>query len=241
LSVRIDLSAYLGEFEAFSALADNFVDKSSTLRLAEVVGDLKTGVTRGLAKWIWETRADIVFRPSTIYDGPGRNHAETWLDVRFKCKFVRPQTVKRAVSVWEISNAATHLRIRKQDGDLPFHFDYKNRRQWGPQMHFQVSEALGNLPIPRILSPIFLPSDCADLALAELHPEEWRRLQAAGNSSRHVSVIRDAQEHRTLTYLRDIGTLWASSNASTRVCMLQDYTATPVTLPDWRGRTAASW
>ena len=149
--------------------------------------------------------------------------------------------MQKRVSVWQIANGATHLTIRKDGGNLPFHFDSKNPKQWGPQMHFQVSEALGNLPIPRIMSPIFLPSDCADLALAELHPEEWRRFQAAGNSSRHVSVMRDAQEHRTMSYLRNIGTIWLSNRTSTRVCMLQDYTANSFTLPDQRGRTASSW
>jgi len=241
VSARIDLAAYAQELEAFAALAEDFVDRSSTLRLSDVVRQLQTGVGLGTRRWSWETRANIVFRPSTAYDGPGRVHAETWLELGFKLDFTRPASVRRQVTVWEVESAATHVRLHKQGGDMSFHFDCKNDQQWGPQLHFQVSEAMGNLPIPRIASAIFLPSDCADLALAELHHEEWRRLQAAGTSARHVSVIRDAQEYRTMSYLRNIDAFWKGSRASTRVSMLQDYTASSITLPDQRGRTAASW
>jgi hypothetical protein len=241
LSARIDLAAYAQELEAFAALAEDFVDKGSTLRLTDVVRELRTGVDLGNRRWSWATRTNIVFRPSTAYDGPGRVHGETWLELGFRFDFTRPANVRRQVTVWQIESASTHIRIHKEDGESSFHFDCKNAQQWGPQLHFQVAEDQVNLPIPRLVSAIFLPSDCADLALAELHHEEWRRLQAAGASARHVSVIRDAQENRTMTYLRNIEALWKGSVASTRICMLQDYTASFVTLPDHRGRTAASW
>jgi len=238
LSVLIDLDDYLGEVEAFAELANDFVDKSSALRLTDIVRELKTGIDLGQSEWSWETKKDIVFRPSQLYDGPGRRHIDTWLKLGFRCEFVRPKQVKKAKTIWNIATTATHVEIYKNDGRMPCHFDYKNDRQWGPQLHFQVSESIGNLPIPRILSMSFLPTDCADLLLAELHHEEWRRLQAAGSSSRHVSVIRDAQEHRTKAYIENIANLWHGDKKSTRICMLQNYTATVEALPNCRGRSA---
>jgi hypothetical protein len=239
MSVLIDLADYLEEVEAFVALAEEFVDKSSALRLSDVKRELKTGIDFGQSEWSWETREDILFRPSRLYDGPGRTHVDTWLNLGFKCDFIRPKSVKKSRTVWEIVGSATHVTISKDDGHMSCHFDYKNRGQWGPQLHFQVSEDIGNLPIPRILSPSFLPTDCADLILAELHPEAWRQLQAAGTSSRHVSVIREAQEHRTKTYVENIANMWRGDTKSTRVCMLQNYTATIAALPDRRGRSLA--
>ncbi|MDP3859497.1 MAG: hypothetical protein Q8Q73_17210 [Stagnimonas sp.] len=239
MTVLIDLADYLGEVEAFAALADDFVDKSSALRLSDVVRDLKTGIDLGAATWSWQTRQDIVFRPSQAYDGPGRAHIDTWLDLGFKCDFARPKSVQKSKTAWEIVGSATHVTIRKNDGHLPCHFDYKNGGQWGPQLHFQVSENVGNLPIPRIPSTSFLPTDCADLILSELHHEEWRQLQAAGGSSRHVSVIRSAQEHRTKAYVENIANMWRGDTKSTRVCMLQNYTATVAALPDRHGRLVA--
>lgn len=239
MSVLIDLADYLGEVEAFAGLADDFVDKSSALRLADIVRELKTGIDLGQPEWSWQTRDDIVFRPSRLYDGPGRTHVDTWLKLGFKCDFYRPRSVRKAATVWAIVRSATHVTISKDDGNMPCHFDYKNDAQWGPQLHFQVSEDLGNLPIPRIPSASFLPTDCADLLLAELHHEEWRQLQAAGSSSRHVSVIREAQEQRTKAYIENIASLWRGDTKSTRVCMLQNYTATVSALPDRRGRSVA--
>ena len=237
MSALIDLAAYSQEVEAFVALAAEFVDKNSALRLADIERDLNTGVGAGAAKWSWETRDTILFQPSTAYDGPGKAHVETFLELTFKFVFERPVRVRKRSTVWKIASAATHLLIRKEGGGLPFHFDYKNSGQWGPQLHFQVAETLGGLPIPRIPSPTFLPTDCIDLALAELHHEDWRRRQAAGANSRHVSLIRRAQENRTKTYLRNIASLWDGDTSCTRVCMLQEYTATVTALPDQHNRT----
>ncbi|ESW95650.1 hypothetical protein X769_28270 [Mesorhizobium sp. LSJC268A00] len=239
MSVLIDLAEYLGEVEAFAALADDFVDKRSALRLTDVVRELKTGIDLGQPEWSWQTREDIVFRPSRLYDGPGRVHVDTWLRLGFKCDFYRPKSVKKATTIWAIVGSATHVTISKDNGNMPCHFDYKNNQQWGPQLHFQVSENLGNLPIPRIPSTAFLPTDCADLVLAELHHEAWRQLQAAGSSSRHVSVIREAQEHRTRAYVENIASFWRGDTKSTRVSMLQNYSATIAALPDRRGRSVA--
>lgn len=220
-------------------LAGEFVDKSSALRLAEIQRNLNTGVRAGVPRWSWETRGDILFRPSTAYDGPGKAHVETFLELAFKIEFERPARVRKKSTVWKIANTATHLVIRKEGGRLPFHFDYKNPGQWGPQLHFQVAEALGGLPIPRIPSTAFLPTDCIDLALAELHHEDWRRRQAAGSNGRHVAIIRRAQENRAKTYLRNIASLWDGDTSSTRICMLQGYTATVAALPDQHDRTPA--
>jgi hypothetical protein len=242
LSTIIDLAEYAAEVEAFAALATDFVDKSSSITLAEMLSTLRRGIQFGHPEWCWQTRKNIVFRSSRAYDGPGRNFDDTWLELSFNCKFTRPKKVKRKVTVWQIANSATHIRIRRDTDVLPFHFDYKNLGQWGPQLHFQVSEELGNLPIPRILSGAFLPTDCADLVLSELHHDDWRRHQAAGASSRNMSTMRDGQEHRTMSYLRNIASLWQGDRRATRVCMLQDYTSTHPALPGHSGRLPAkSW
>lgn len=244
MNVLIDLDAYHPEFEAFSALAADFVDKSSSLHLADVARDLRTGIDQNQAEWTWSTRSDILFKASTSYDGPGRTHADTRFALGFTCTFSRPARVRKSCTVWKLTSAATHVSIRRDrdGGFLAFHFDYKNRNQWGPQVHFQVSETIGRLPIPRLLTTAFLPTDCADVMLAELHRDEWRRRQHEGSSSRNVSVLRDAQEKRTISYLRDIESMWNSDHKSTRFTMLQDYTATLKALPDWRGRDAvAGW
>lgn len=238
MSALIDLAAYKAEVDAFVALADNFVDRTSALRLADVQRDLETGVSMGESSWCWETRENILFRPSIAYDGPGRTHVETYLELGFRFEFNRPVRTRRRSSVWRISASATHVTIRKEGGELPCHFDYKNASQWGPQLHFQIAETLGNLPIPRIPSTTFLPTDCIDLALAELHHEEWLRHQNVGANSRHVSVVRNAQENRTKVYLQNVASLWSDDKSCTRVCMLQNYTATVEALPDQLGRIA---
>jgi len=241
LSVRIDLAAYAAELEAFSSLADDFVDKGSSLRLTDIHRQLRSGIDLAKSRWTWETRENIVFKPSTTFDWPDRHFPETRFELGFKFVFKRPANVGRKVTVWQIENAATHIKIAKNGCELPFHFDYKNPGQWGPQLHFQVSEELSDLPIPRIPSPIFLPSDCADFLLAELHYVEWRQLQASGDSQRHVSVIRNGQEYRALVYLKNIGSIWGDDRGSTRICMLQDYTASVTSLPDHRNRMPAPW
>ncbi len=210
--------------------------KHSSLTLIDILRDLRTGIQLGRPSWCWQTRENIVFRSSTAYDGPGRNFGETWLEMGFVCKFTRPVKAKKRATAWEIRSTETHLRICRDTDVLPCHFDYKNSGQWGPQLHFQVSEELGNLPIPRILSGAFLPTDCADLVLSELHHEEWRRHQAASAHEHNMSIMRNAQEHRTMCYLQNIAGLWRGDRRSTRVCMLQDYTSTLASLPGHSGR-----
>ncbi len=244
MSVLIDLDAYHREVEAFASLADDFVDKASSLQLTEVAKGLRTGIDQGRAEWSWMTRSNIVFRASTAYDAPGKSFPDTRFELGFTCAFWRPAKTRKACNVWKLQTAATHVDIIRDEGDgrLSFHFDYKNTNQWGPQIHFQVSEQVGDLPIPRLVATAFLPTDCADLILSELHHEEWRKLQFASKSKADVSVLRDAQEHRTMGYLRDIASLWSADRAYTRFTMLQNYTSRLTALPDQRGRAAvAGW
>lgn len=236
MSVLIDLAAYSLEVDAFVSLAESFVDKNYSARLADIGDELKRGIDRGSAEWVWSTRHEIRFRPSRVYDGPSRVNADTWLTFGFECVFTRPTNEPRKSDVWRIRNCATRLHLAHASGGLPCHIDYKNVDQWGPQLHFQLSEDVCNLPIPRLLSPSFLPTDCADLALAELHHLEWRQKQAQGASGPLMSIIRNGQEHRALSYLRDIRMHWERDRRATRVSMLQDYTATLTALPDHRGR-----
>lgn len=244
MSVLIDLDGYHREVEAFASLAGDFVDKASSLQLTEVAKNLRTGIDQGRAEWSWTTRSNIVFRASNSYDAPGKEFPNTRFELGFTCSFLRPAKTRRSCTVWKLDTAATHVSIvcEESDGRLYFHFDYKNANQWGPQVHFQVSEQVGNLPIPRLVTTAFLPTDCADLILSELHHEEWRKLQFARGSQANVSVLRDAQEHRTMSYLRDIAALWNDDRAYTRFTMLQDYTSRLKALPDQRGRAAkAGW
>jgi len=240
VTVLIDLASYLDEVEAFLALADGFIERASVPRVQEAVRDLKTGIELGEREWTWCTRNDVLFRASRHYDGPNKAHADTTFELGFTIQFRRLKSTKKRSTVWSIANGSTRVTVRKGDRELPFHFDYKNSSQWGPQLHFQVHERIGDLAIPRICSTAFLPTDCADLMLAELHHEDWRATQAAGSNSRHVGLIRDAQENRSRAYIEDVARLWRDGARSrTRLTMLQDYTASVVGLPDHRGRVAA--
>lgn len=240
MNAAFDLGQYADEVDAFAELAEPFVDATSALRLEEVGRELRTLVEAGTPVIDWQTRQNILFRPSNAYDGPGRRHDDTWLELGFQCRFERPARTRRKCKTWKIVRVATHLTLRKVAGQLSCHFDYKNAGQWGPQIHFQVKETAenGDLPIPRIISTSFLPTDCADLGLAELHPESWRKLQASGRMSHHTSVVRTAQEQRSLAYLADIRKQWNDDTKATRISMLQDYTSNVSSLPDRLGRQA---
>jgi hypothetical protein len=240
MSVLLDLAQYSDEVEAFAGLADDFVDAASALRLNDVARELRNFVDAGTPSFTWQTRADIVFRPSNLYDGPQRQHTDTSLAIGFACEFSRPVSIPRRCRVWRVVQSATHLALSKDGGRLRFHIDYKNAGQWGPQIHFQIDEApdIGNLSIPRIPSLSFLPTDCADLGLAELHPLEWRQVQASMAMNHHMSVVRTAQERRSVAYVNDIRRQWKDDTRATRICMLQDYTAKIDGLPDRHGNEA---
>ncbi|RYG38920.1 MAG: hypothetical protein EON93_01080 [Burkholderiales bacterium] len=240
MSTLIDLDHYAEEVAAFAGLAAGFVAGSSTLRLDDVERQLRQAVEAGQHTIVWETRDPIIFRPGNLYDGPGREHAPTSFSLEFRCEFSRPTATRRRCRVWQIVHSATHVSIEKEAGGLRFHVDYKNAGQWGPQVHLQIEESPehGDLPIPRIPAMSFLPTDCADLALSELHPEEWRRTQGAGGMQHHMSVVRNAQESRTLAYVSDIRRQWNQDTRLTRISMLQDYTAAIAGLPDRHGRDA---
>lgn len=241
MSVLLDLVDYADEVEAFAGLADEFVDAASALRLSDIARELRNFVDAGTPSFIWQTHADIVFRPNNLYDGPGRHHADTSLEFGFSCEFSRPIKTPKKSRVWKVVRSATHLALAKDGGCLRFHFDYKNAGQWGPQLHFQVDETPenGNLPIPRMPSLSFLPTDCADLGLAELHPQEWRQVQASRAMNHHMSVVRSAQESRSVTYVNDVRRQWDDDRRATRICMLQDYTAKITGFPDRHGNEAS--
>ncbi|MDP9916736.1 hypothetical protein J2W24_002383 [Variovorax boronicumulans] len=239
MSVLIDLDDYLKEVQAFARLADSFVDKTSSMHLSDVVGDLTRHIDAAQPNFTWSTRAPVKFNPSTEYDGPGRTYAPTHFLVSFSCAFTRPaKKVAKGCTVWVVTNSAVHVEIhRAEERAFKMHFDYKNPNQWGPQMHFQVHEEDVLFPVPRIPTGAFLPTDCADLMLSELHTEEWKRHQHKSTSSADVSVLRDGQEFRTLSYLKDIAKKWEDKQF-TRFNMLQRYTSSVVALPTSRNRPA---
>lgn|GEM_PF-2987851 len=240
MSVFLDLAHYADEVQAFAGLADDFIDGASALRLNDVSRELHALVEAGASSFTWQTRSEIVFRPSNLYDGPQRQHTDTSLAISFTCEFWRPTKTPRRCRVWKVIHSATHLTLSKDGGQLCFHIDYKNASQWGPQIHFQIEEApeTGNLPIPRLPSLSFLPTDCADMGLAELHPLEWRRVQASMAMNHHMSVVRTAQERRATAYVADIRRQWDDDSRATRICMLQNYTANIGGLPDRHGNEA---
>lgn len=238
MSDLIDLGVYLREVEAFSRLAKSFVDKTSSLHLADVVSDLTHHIDAAQPSFSWNTRAAVKFTPSTKYDGPTRTHQPTHFHLSFSCAFTRPARAAKRCKVWSLSNSAVHIEINREDVP-PFkvHFDYKNPDQWGPQMHFQVHEDDVGFPVPRIPTGAFLPTDCADLMLSELHPTEWEQLQHKSTSKADVAVLRDGQEYRTLSYLRDIAKKWENKDF-TRFSMLQSYTSSVGALPISRDQLA---
>lgn len=236
MSVLIDLGAYLKEVEAFARLAGSFVDKTSSMHLSDVVRELTHHIDAAQPQFAWSTRAAVKFNPSIKFDAPGKTHQPTYFLLSFKCEFNRPSRVAKRCAVWILSNSAVHVEIhRAETAAFKMHFDYKNPKQWGPQMHFQVHEEGVVFPVPRIPSGAFLPTDCADLMLSELHPEEWERLQH--KSTADVSVLREGQELRTMSYLMDIAKKWEDKQY-TRFNMLQRYTSSVVALPTSRGRLA---
>lgn len=239
MTALIDLGSYLREVAAFAHLADAFLDKSSSHRLREVEADLQRDVDAGRPCFVWKTRAPITFRESKKYDGPTKNHRSTQFDLTFTCTFERGERAPKRCSTWHLVDSSSRVDLRREGGgSLTVHFDYKNLGQWGPQMHFQVHEdqehAKGGLPIPRIMTAAFLPTDCADLMLSELHHDSWPQRQHQRSSLADVAQLRKGQENRTLAYLADIKAQWATSKF-TRFTMLQDYTAS-LALPDASNR-----
>lgn len=227
----IDLRAYLKEVGAFSRLAEIFVDKASSLRLADIERDLSRHIDASQPSFRWNTRAAIKFKASTKYDGPTKTHRPTHFSLSFNCVFTRPDRVRKGCAAWFLSNSEVHVEIERDDvSPFKVHFDYKNPEQWGPQMHFQVSEDIVRIPVPRIPTGAFLPTDCADLMLAELHPTDWQVRQHQAASKPDVAVIRDGQEYRTISYLKDIAKQW-ERREFTRFSMLQNYTSSVGALP----------
>lgn len=242
MTARIDLDAYAEEVKAFSDLAENFVPRASTPGLKKMEQDLRTGISRASADWTWFTAQEIAFRSSGQYDALGKKPRPAHFTLSFECAFTRPANVnvKKAGAVWQVRHASTHIRVARDDGaSLELHFDYKNAGQLGPQLHLQVAESqTRGLPIPRLASPAFLPTDCADIMLCELHPLEWERHQRAGNSQWNVAVLRNGQEHRTVAYLTDLHSQWKSDLKRTRFSTVQTYSAGITALPAHNGVSA---
>ena len=238
MSVLIDLGAYLKEVGAFSRLAETFVDKASSVRLAEIERDLSRHIDTPQSTFSWSTREAIKFEASTKYDGPTKTHRPTHFHLSFNCAFTRPGRARKGCAVWFLSNSAVHVEIERDDVPrFKVHFDYKNPKQWGPQMHFQVAEDSVGIPVPRIPTGAFLPTDCADLMLSELHPTDWQLRQHQAASNADVAVLRDGQEYRTISYLKDIAKKW-ESREFTRFSMLQGYTSSVGALPISRDHVA---
>ena len=239
MTLLIDLKEHLSEVKSFTSLASGFVDKNSITKLEAIVRDLETGIALAQPEWTWETKHPVIFGPSKSYDGQGRVMPEAWARIEFCCRFTRPNTVvaKDRDSTWKIASSAVHITMAHEDESfLSCHFDYKNGGQWGPQMHVQLAEGDHRFPIPRLLSNVFLPTDCADLVLAELMPELWSKEQIRSVNSNHVSVLRRAQEERTGRLLADISSQWGKEKDRTRVSMLQNYTASFAALPNHLGK-----
>lgn len=233
MTTKIDLERYASEVEAFIRLADDFVDKASTLRLDHVLRALRAQIDSRASPLFWSTEREIVIRSSEYYDGPGKKHLKTDLSISFDCVFLRDANADRKDTKWGINRISTHLSLKKDGYELPFHFDYKNSEQWGPQVHFQVSEILCDIPIPRLLSNVCLPTDCLDLMLSELHPVEWQETQQAGRNNVYMSKVRTAQENRILAHINELKRLWEDDKRTTRVNMLQNYTSALSVLPSW--------
>lgn len=244
MSARIDLEAYAGEVKAFSALAEKFVPHSSVPALRRLEQDLRAGISRANSSWTWSTIQEVVFKPSGKYDAPGKPKPAHF-SLGFECVFTRPAGVnqKKCGPVWEISHGSTHVKVEREDKpSLELHFDYKNIGQLGPQLHVQVAESqTGGLPIPRLVAMAFLPTDCADIMLCELHPTDWERHQRAGGNQWNVTAVRNGQEKRTMAYLNDIHTQWKSDVKQTRFSALQSYTAKVAMLPAHDSSTKRGW
>jgi hypothetical protein len=231
---RIDLVKYAVEFAAFVELAETFVDGSSALRLDDALRQLRLQVDDRKSRLAWATEREITIKASTEYDGPNRTFPQTYLKCGFNFMFGRDIEAPRADPTWRIERAATHIKLLKDGYEYPFHFDYKNmvpEPQWGPQAHFQVAEGLCDFPIPRLPTTVFLPSDCLDLILAELHPVEWRTTQKRGENRAHLASVRKGQEARTLAYVAEIRRIWEQDKSVTRVVMLQNFTSSLNLLP----------
>jgi hypothetical protein len=238
VSVVIDLGDHLAEVQAFAKLAADFVDNRSALRLEDLVRSLQAGIAASAPKWTWETPQPIEFGPSKRYDGPDREMAEAWAKLEFCCSFERPETVDRKAGdkAWRIDSTAVHVTMTRGDGhEMTCHFDYKNKNQWGPQLHAQLAEGDHKFPIPRLPSAVFLPTDCADLVLSELMPEAWDKHQR--RHSNEVAMLRRAQEHRSISLLSDINRQWNEDAGATRVSMLQSYTTRLKGFPNHRNQT----
>ncbi len=241
MTALIDLEAYAEEVASFCALAETFVARESAPALNRIVDDLRAGIAKALPKWTWSTPKPIHFQPSSQYDSPGKKPRSAHFTLGFECSFNRPQKVnKKPGAVWAVAHTATHIKVERDDNALHcLHFDYKNANQLGPQLHIQVSEAnTGGLPIPRLASAAFLPTDCADVMLCELHPDAWEKRQRAGNNQWHVGVVRDGQEHRTVAYLNDIASQWRADIKRTRFSLIQAYTSTVPSLPSHKNKLA---
>ncbi len=242
MTARIDLEAYADEVKSFIALAEKFVPRLSVPALKRMEQDLRAGISRAGSSWTWSTAQAIAFDTSSQYDAPGKKPKAAKFTLGFECAFERPANanVKKCGAVWGVLHSSTHIKLEREDNAcIELHFDYKNSGQWGPQLHMQVSESqTGGLPIPRLVSPAFLPTDCADIMLCELHPTEWEKHQRAGSSQYHVKVVRDGQEHRTFAYLNDIHSQWKSDGKRTRFSSLQTYSAGLAALPSHNGTPA---
>lgn len=238
MPLRIDLFHYTEEVDAFSKMASGFLAAGAGKAVSDAVSSLQTPVRGGVDRIPWETpkARPIPFRMSKSYDGANSNDEPLFLTFAFDCIFSRPVNTHRPRperSFWNVERAVTHFRWCDGAGNekMASHFDLKNTGQLGPEYHYQVAENRNRLAIPRLPSVCFLPTDCLDFALAELHPREWPQYQATKQYER--DLVRRAQRARLAYSASEVTRFWdTTQSVQTPISALQRFTSRrPFTLP----------
>lgn len=238
MPLRIDLQSYLDEVSAVAKLSERFLEADGLAAMKQAVDDLSVPVHSGQPKFTWQTKdtLPIRFTSSSTYDGKKAHLPAMRLKFGFVCKFARPQNTPRKgpeLRLWSIEMAVTHVRWCEDGGAerMHCHFDLKNTGQYGPEYHFQVAENGPRPAIPRLPVACFLPTDCLDLALSELHPVDWSKHQATMTFQRQI--LMKAQRARLEHSARDVTRFWDElKGAQTPISALQGYTSKrPFLLP----------
>lgn len=229
MPLKIDLKSYREELEAVSRMVTPFLEPDGVRLLKQVVAELSNPVLAGLPVIDWATPQDepIRFKTSTKYDGVGKVMPAMRMTLGFFCRFSRPQnSSKRGAGseFWEVKRSETHLRWCDDAGaeKMACHFDLKNGTQRGPEYHFQLADGRVRPAIPRMPMACFLPTDCLDLALCELCPEEWPLRQSNMNHERQILV--KAQRARMAHSAADVVRHWSEkSPAQSPISAMQSY------------------
>lgn len=221
----IDLRSYGGEVAAYVAAAKSFVDRTAWTRLQAMQSDLEYG-RDNQDDFVWRTSGDIRTRIADRYDGSGKVKPPIVLTLGFHARFKR-LAAKR--TDFQVVTMVTHLLVFPEDNlhqpALHIHVDKKNAGQLGPEMHVQVSEAFTKqasgmpLAIPRLPSGFLLPTDCLDIMLTEIFPDEWPEAQA---SAHEIQSLRQAQLQRLRRLGAQLEEVWKGKQARTPFSALQN-------------------